>query len=191
MRYVMKWGARAHFLLLAVRRCFRATRYEGRGACCQQMLFLQPICCRCCYVCNAVWNVVAIEQHNLISHRNWVMQYDKMVCLYTISRYSLSLLCVTDMKRKEGGCWQHMLLLHPRCCWHMLLSQHNIWNTHAHAHEWLAVDICCCLSIIVVIVFERHSMPQQLCTSCNCRNKWIAFTSPSILHAVVLTSSKK
>jgi len=39
MRYVMKWGTRAHFLL-AVRRCFRATRYEGRGTCCQQ-------CCSC------------------------------------------------------------------------------------------------------------------------------------------------
>jgi hypothetical protein len=105
----------------------------------------------------------------LISHRNWVMQYDNMVCLYTISRYSLSLLCDTDMKRKEGGCLQHMLLLHPCSCWHMLLSQHY-----------------CCHRF-----FEQHSMPQQLCTSCNCRNKWIAFTSPSILHAVVLTSSKK
>jgi hypothetical protein len=71
------------------------------------------------------------------------------------------------------------------------MMTHNIWNTCAHAHEWLAVDICCCLSIIVVIVFERHSMPLQLCTLCNCRNKWIAFTQPSLLHAVVLISSKK
>ena len=55
--------SRAYFLL-AVRRCFRATRYEGRGSCCQHMLFLQPICCCCCYDCNALWNVVAIGHHN-------------------------------------------------------------------------------------------------------------------------------
>ena len=61
----------------------------------RHIMLPQPNGCRCC-------------------HR--AMRYDNMVCLYTISRYSLSFLCDTDMKQKEGGCWQHMLLLHPPCC---------------------------------------------------------------------------
>jgi len=63
---------------------------------CRHMLLPQPICC-CCSC-----------------HR--AMQYDNMVCLHTISCYSLLLLCATlDMKHKKGGWWQQMLLLHPHC----------------------------------------------------------------------------
>jgi hypothetical protein len=99
----------------------------------------------------------------VISHRNWAMQYDNMVCLYTISRYSLSLLCDTDMKRKEGGCWQHMLLLHPHCCSRRCYATLVVVKTSRHLCLWAnrvvvvlspSSPVDCRLSLWWLIIYE-------------------------------------
>jgi hypothetical protein len=84
--------------------------------CCHRRTTIQSVkwsSCTCAWVAWCRHMMLPQPNGYLCCHRG--MQYDNMVCLYTISRYSLSFLCDTDMKRKEGGRWQHMLLLHPRC----------------------------------------------------------------------------
>ncbi len=90
------------------------------------MMLLQPIGCRCCH---------------------HVMRYDNMVCLYIISHYSLSLLCDTDKKQKEGGCWQHMLLLHPRCCCRRCYTTLIVIKNSCHLCFWANRAVVLLLSL--------------------------------------------
>ena len=108
------------------------------------MLLSQPIRCRC-------W------------HR--AMRYDNMVCLHTIScsRCLLSILCNTDMYQKEGGCWQQMLLLHPRCCCRRCYPTLVAVKTSHH--------LCLWANKVVVILLSSH--PVDCCLSWEGNMSWI------------------
>ena len=85
---------------------------------CRHMMLLQPICCHCS------------------CHR--MMQYDNMVCLHTISYYSLSLLCDTGYETQKGRGVDNI------CC--------------SCTHIVLAVVVTWCLSLpklVIVFAFEQ------------------------------------
>jgi len=109
---------------------------------CWHMMLPQPICFHCC---------------------RRVMRYDNMVCLHTISRCLLSLLCDTDSKQKEGGCWQHMLLLHPRwcrrCCYMTLVVIKTSRRLCLWANRVVVIlspshPVDCCLSLRWLTIYE-------------------------------------
>jgi hypothetical protein len=103
----------------------------------RHMMLPQPIGYRCC-------------------HRS--MRYDNMVLVIHCRFYAILI-----WNEKRGGCWQHMLLLHPRCCRRRCYTMLVVVKTSRHLCLWAnrvvvvllsSSPVDCRLSLWWLIIYE-------------------------------------